>query len=185
MRPFAASSLDAEAVLAGHPSVRRARVDDLPRITEIYNQAVPERTATADTQQRSVAERRVWFDRYRWDEGCPLVVWEEDGEVLAFAGAAPFRPGKQGYDGCNEVSLYCCQSARGRGIGRRLGAGLVEACRALNNRVLMALVFADNSRSNGLFARLGFQLCAHLPGVVLFPGPDSSPRDVGIWTLTL
>ena len=97
----------------------------------------------------------------------------------------PFRPGKQGYDGCLEVSLYVDREARGRGLGRQLGAALIHAARSLDNRVLMALVFADNSRSNGLFAHLGFNLCAHLPQAVLFPEPENKPRDVGIWMISL
>ncbi len=185
MRPVNAAALDAEHVLAEHPGMRPASSDDLQRLTAIYNQAVPERTATADTALRQVDERHVWFARYAWTRGCPLVVYEEDGKVLGYAGAAPFRDGKQGYDGCLEVSLYIDRAARGRGLGRRLGHAVVDAARALNNRVLLALVFSDNSQSNGLFAHLGFNLCGHLPGAVQFPDPDATPRDVGIWMLTL
>ena len=185
MRPLNAAALSAEHVLAAHAGMRRAEATDLARLTAIYNQAVPERTATADTQLRSVEERRAWFALYDWSRGCPLVVVEEQGEVLGYVGAAPFRAGKQGYDGCLEVSLYVDPAARGHGLGRRLGAAVVHAARALNNRALMALVFADNSRSNGLFAHLGFNLCAHLPGAVQFPDPGAKGRDVGIWMLNL
>ena len=172
-------------MLEAFEGIRRAQPADLEALTRIYNQSVPERSATADTKLRSPDERQVWFERYDWLSGCPLLVLEEEGCVVGYAGAAPFRPGKQGYDGCLEVSLYIDHSARSRGFGRRLGQALVHAARSLNNRVLMALVFADNSRSNGLFAHLGFNLCAHLPSAVLFPEPHSKPRDVGIWIISL
>ena len=185
VRLIETAALDAETVLDGFPGIRRAKISDIERLTTIYNQAVPERSATADTMIRTATERCVWFEKYQWDEGFPLLVLEVEGRVVGYAGAAPFRPGKQGYDGCLEVSLYVDRNARGRGLGRQLGSALVHAARTLNNRVLMALVFADNSRSNGLFAHLGFNLCAHLPQAVLFPEPENKPRDVGIWMISL
>ena len=179
-------AFDAVSVLSRFPGIRCAETSDIERLTSIYNQAVPERSATADTRLRTATERRVWFDQYQWCEGFPLLVLEDDEDrVVGYAGAAPFRPGKQGYDGCLEVSLYVDREARGRGIGRQLGSALIHAARTLNNRALMALVFADNSRSNGLFAHLGFNLCAHLPQAVLFPEPENKPRDVGIWMISL
>ena len=185
MRLIDTSHFDAVRVLNGFSGIRQAQIGDIERLTSIYNQAVPERSATADTMLRTAQERSVWFDRYQWSAGFPLLVLEDQGRVVGYAGAAPFRPGKQGYDGCLEVSLYIDSETRGRGFGRRLGSALIHAARVLNNRVLMALVFADNSRSNGLFAHLGFKLCAHLPQAVLFPEAGSKPRDVGIWMISL
>ena len=185
LRLVNAAALDSVDVLSGLDNLRQASPADLVRMTEIYNQAVPERSATADTELRTPDERRAWFDRSDWAQGCPLVVIEQQGQVVGFAGAAPFRPGKRGYDGCLEVSLYVDRAWRSRGVGRQLGHGVVHAARALNNRVLMALVFADNSKSNGLFAHLGFNLCAHLPQAVVFPEAPDRPRDVGIWMMSL
>lgn len=179
------TAYDPVTVLSGFAGIRMATSNDIERLTHIYNQAVPERSATADTMMRTASERRSWFDQYQWSEGFPLLVLEDGDRVVGYAGAVPFRPGKQGYDGCLEVSLYVDREARGRGLGRQLGAALIHAARSLDNRVLMALVFADNSRSNGLFAHLGFNLCAHLPQAVLFPEPENKPRDVGIWMISL
>jgi L-amino acid N-acyltransferase YncA len=185
MRPIEATALKTKGVLAEHGGMRAARLADLPRLTAIYNQAVPERSATADTKIRSAEERRSWFDDYPWAEGCPLLVLEEQGSVVGYAGAALFRPGKQGYEGCLEVTLYVDSSARGRGLGRRLLAALIDAAKALNNRVLVSLVFADNSHSNGLFAHHGFSLCGNLTDAILFPEPGAKPRDVCLWMLSL
>lgn len=185
MRLVDTIAVDADRILRSFPDIRRAEIDDVERLTSIYNQSVPERNATADTLLRTASERRIWFERYQWSEGLPLLVLEYEGRVVGYAGAVPFRPEKRGYDGCLEVSLYIDRETRGQGLGRRLGSALIHSARELNNRVLMALVFADNSRSNGLFAHLGFNLCAHLPQAVLFPEPENKPRDVGIWMLSL
>ena len=40
--------------------IRDATMRDLPRIVEIYNAAVPGRSATADTEPISVASRIAW-----------------------------------------------------------------------------------------------------------------------------
>jgi phosphinothricin acetyltransferase len=175
----------AAAALADHDGMRPALLSDLPRMTEIYNQAVPERNATADTELRSPEDRQDWFAAYSWSAGCPLLVVEEDGRVVGYAGATSFRPEKRGYDGCLEVTLYVARSARGRGLGRRLGRALTDVASELGNRLLLALVFADNSHSNGLFAHLGYSLRAHLPGAIVFPEDAPRSRDVGIWSREL
>ncbi|MBF95390.1 MAG: hypothetical protein CMH58_09555 [Myxococcales bacterium] len=168
---------------AGHV-LRQATLDDLAAMTTIYNQAVLERSATADPYPRAPEDRHEWFQRYGWEDGHPLIVWEEAEQVIAYCGLSGFRA-KEGYNGCVEMTLYVCQRQRGRGIGRMLGEAMIALGKEMGNRVILALVFADNSRSNGLFARLGFSLSGHFPGAVLFPGDDEQPRDVGIWHLRL
>jgi L-amino acid N-acyltransferase YncA len=177
--------LDPAEVLISYSGVDQAARSDLPSMTEIYNAAVRERSATADDVQRSIGERGEWFDGYRWSEGCPLIVVRRAGRVVGYAGATHFRAGKSGYDGCLEVSLYVAAAARGEGCGRLLGQAVAHAAKALGNRLLLALVFSDNASSNGLFAHLGFQLCAHLPHAVMFPDDAPMTRDVGIWQLQL
>lgn len=164
--------------------LRQATLEDLPAMTAIYNQAVLERSATADPHPKSPDDRREWFARYQWEQGHPLIVWEEEGAIQAYCGLSTFRA-KRGYDGCVEMTLYVRKCQRGRGIGRDLGEVMVDLGRRLGNRVILALVFADNAGSNGLFARLGFSLSGHFPEAVLFPGVDEQPRDVGIWHLRL
>lgn len=165
-------------------TLRSASLDDLAAITEIYNQAVVERSANADFQLKDPSERLTWFQRYDLASGHPLLVWEEDGRVLAYAGLSRFRE-KPGYIGCAEMTLYVHQQARGRGIGRSLGEAVVELGRELGQRVILALVFADNSASNGLFSRLGFSLSGHFPDAVQFPDAAPECRDVGIWHFRL
>lgn len=37
---------------------------DLPKIIEIYNQAVPTRISTADTNPVTVESKKIWFESY-------------------------------------------------------------------------------------------------------------------------
>ena len=42
-------------------NLRPATVDDVPAITEIYNEAIRTTTATFDTEEKSLADRQQWF----------------------------------------------------------------------------------------------------------------------------
>ena len=41
--------------------IRPATENDVPAITEIYNEAVVNTTATFDTEVKSVEDRMIWF----------------------------------------------------------------------------------------------------------------------------
>ena len=72
-------------------TIRPATIADLPAIVDIYNDAVADRFATADTSPVTVEQRRPWFDahddEYRstcsntkgrsgaWYAAQPLQVW--------------------------------------------------------------------------------------------------------------
>ncbi len=64
-------------------TVRRATLDDLPAITEIYNEAVLTTVATFDTQPKTDEEQRGWFERH--GPRHPILVAELDGVVVAWA----------------------------------------------------------------------------------------------------
>ena len=55
---------------------------------------------------------------------------DESGEVVAWASAPPYRPGRAAYSGIAEFSIYVARDARGRGVGRATLAALIEACEA-------------------------------------------------------
>ncbi len=63
-------------------TIRRAQEDDLPQITEIYNQAVLYTTATFHLFPRSLEEQKAWYRMH--NEKHPLVVAEENGLVVAW-----------------------------------------------------------------------------------------------------
>ncbi len=45
-------------------NIRRAKVDDLPKIVEIYNHEVVHSTATFDTIPVTIDDRREWFNEH-------------------------------------------------------------------------------------------------------------------------
>jgi L-amino acid N-acyltransferase YncA len=61
--------------------IRDAGVADLPRIVAIYNEAIPGRLATADTEPVTVEVRREWFQAHTPGRH-PIWVGEDRGSVV-------------------------------------------------------------------------------------------------------
>ncbi len=99
--------------------IRAAVRDDLPRLTEIYNYYVVNTPVTFDVEPYTVERRETWFAQFGATGRYRLLVAEEDGKVLGYAGTTRFRP-KAGYETTVETTVYCAPEAVGKGIGARL-----------------------------------------------------------------
>ncbi|WP_337185850.1 N-acetyltransferase family protein [Phenylobacterium sp.] len=88
--------------------------------------------------------------------GLPYVVAEEDGGLLGFAYAGPFRP-RAAYRYTVEDSVYVAPRAVGRGVGRAMLAAVIEACEGMGVRQMVAVIGdSGNAASIGLHRSLGF-----------------------------
>ena len=136
------------------PVVRMARADDAATITRIYNVGIAERTATFETEPRTVdqtAQRLLLLERY------PLLVAEDSaGNVIGWAGLAEYRPRKC-YDGIAEFSIYLERHARGRGVGKALLNRLINAAQQRGFWKLVSRIFPFNTASRALCRSCGFR----------------------------
>lgn len=130
---------------------RNATPEDARAIARIYNQGVEERTATFETRPRTADEVRAWFGT-----GHPIVVVEENGEVIAFANASEYRP-RECYAGVAEFSVYVARESRGRGAGRTAMRALIEEAERAGLWKLVSRVFVENAASRSLLDSLGFR----------------------------
>jgi L-amino acid N-acyltransferase YncA len=132
---------------------RPAVDDDANAIAEIYNQGIAERGATFETEPRSADDIRARLA----DEGrYPLLVAEDAGMVIGWAGLSPYRP-RACYAGIAEFSIYLAPQARGRGVGRQLLDTLVETARGRGYWKLVSRIFPFNTRSRALCRACGFR----------------------------
>jgi phosphinothricin acetyltransferase len=124
---------------------------DAPAITRIYNQGIDERTATFETEPRTEAQVRAWFDRPH-----PIVVVEQDAAVVAFAAGQPSST-RSCYARNAEFSVYVERAARGKGAGQLAMQTLADVLRNMGFNKLVSHVFADNQASLEMLRAVGFR----------------------------
>jgi len=108
-------------------ALRPAVLDDLPRLTEIYNHYVVNTPVTFDLQPFSVEQRTSWFNEHSGTSRHRMIVAvEANGKVVGYATTGRFRP-KEAYETTVESSIYCDPDATGRGIGTELYRALFES----------------------------------------------------------
>ena len=156
--------------MPGNLTVRDAPEADLPRIVTIYNEAIPGRRATADTEPVSVDDRLEWF-RAHAPARRPLWVAERDGVLVGWLSFQDFY-GRPAYGATAELSVYVSGAAQRGGVGRHLLARAIERAPGLGLATLLGFVFAHNAPSVGLFERHGFARWAHLPRVARLDGVE-------------
>jgi phosphinothricin acetyltransferase len=139
--------------------IRRATKSDVPAITGIYNEAILTTTATLDIEPRTIEERREWLESR--SERYPVLVAAIDGEVVGWTSLSRWSQ-RAGYDDAAETALYVHSLYRGKGIGRKLKAKLIEEARRLKFHTLIVRVTADSGASIHLNEQAGFVLVGTL-----------------------
>ena len=136
-------------------SIRRATRGDAAAICTIYNQGIDDRIATLETERRTPEERRAWLAA-RGPRHPVFVAETNGGDVIGWASLNAFNP-RPAYDGVADLSVYVERAWRGRGVGRRLLAHLVECARGLGYHKLVLAAFPFNAAGVTLYERLGFR----------------------------
>jgi L-amino acid N-acyltransferase YncA len=138
-------------------SIRPARPADIAAITRIYAHAVRHGTASFELEPPQEAEmaRR---QNALLAGGFPYLTAENDGEVLGYAYAGPYRA-RPAYRFTVEDSVYIAPAAQRRGLGRALLQALIVESEARGYRQMIAII-GDSAQdaSIALHAALGFQL---------------------------
>lgn len=132
-------------------TTRAAVSADAREIARIYNEGIADRLATFETEPRAAADVLGWLEA-----GIPLVVAEDDGDVVAWAAAHEYRP-RAAYAGIGEFSIYVARGQRGHGLGRAALEALIEECEARGYWKLVSRIFPENEASLGLCRSLGFR----------------------------
>ncbi|WP_019509099.1 GNAT family N-acetyltransferase [Pleurocapsa sp. PCC 7319] len=159
--------------------IRNAVTQDLPAIVNIYNQSIPSRQATADTEPVTVASRLDWY-RNRCSNR-PLWVAIEENEILGWLSFQNFY-GRPAYQHTAEISIYVQSPYHRRGIGSRLLEQAIAQSPQLQLNTLLAFVFGHNQPSLNLFSRYGFSQWGYLPDIAEL---DNNTRSLVILGLKL
>ena len=157
-------------------TVQRASEKDLPEILAIYNQSIAGKQATADLATVTCAEREDWFNEHinsatrpiyvvrsvtktgesnDLTESLPIVAWGSFSDLYA----------RTAYHISTEISIYLHQDFHGKGLGSSLTRWMLTQAADLGIHNIIALIFAHNQPSLGLFRKLGFEQWGYMPKV--------------------
>jgi L-amino acid N-acyltransferase len=133
--------------------IRPAIELDLGAITDIYNDAILNTTATFDTEVKTLEERVQWFRNH--DKTHPVIVAQIDGNVVGWASLSKWSD-RCAYDSTAEVSVYVHQDYRDKGIGKRLMEVITLEGKERGLHTLISRITEGNEKSIYLHERLGF-----------------------------
>jgi L-amino acid N-acyltransferase YncA len=134
-------------------TIRRAEFADVPTITDIYNEAILTTTASFELEPKTVEDRTRWFESH--DERHPVLVAVADGKVVGWGSLTRWSD-KGAYADTAETSFFVHSGYRGRGIGRKLKAALIEEARRLRFHTLIARIAETSLESIHLNESAGF-----------------------------
>ncbi|HUQ69815.1 MAG TPA: GNAT family N-acetyltransferase [Planctomycetaceae bacterium] len=140
-------------------TIRRAVLADLVAITEIYNDAIRSTTATFDTEPKTLADRRLWWDTH--DDRHPILVAEWQGTVVGWSSLSRWSD-RCAYADTAETTFYVHANHRGQGVGRQLKAETIAEAKRLGFHTLIARVAEGSDASRHLNESLGFVLVGTL-----------------------
>ncbi|GAB4524443.1 MAG: GNAT family N-acetyltransferase [Pleurocapsa sp.] len=152
--------------------IRDATEADLEAIVNIYNESIPSRTATADTEPITVPSRLNWY-RNR-PPSRPLWVAQINGAIAGWLSFQSFY-GRPAYRHTVELSIYVTSRYQRQGIGSSLLENAIARSPELDIQTLLGFIFAHNQASIKLFTRHGFDTWGHLPQVAEL---DNVQRDL-------
>ncbi|PYK14348.1 MAG: GNAT family N-acetyltransferase [Verrucomicrobia bacterium] len=144
-------------------NVRLAQLKDLPAISEIYNDAVLNTTASYDYEPRDMKHRLAWYELHQ-KQDLPVFVAENEKGVVGWSSLTKYHD-RMGYRFTVEDSVYIAEPHRGKGIGKALLAPLIQAARQRDLRAIIGAIDADNQASIRLHARFGFEKVGHFKKV--------------------
>ncbi|MCF2825971.1 MULTISPECIES: GNAT family N-acetyltransferase [unclassified Pseudoalteromonas] len=157
-------------------NIRLAKPHDLCAIVAIYNETIPSRQVTADTELVSVAQKQSWFAAHTQNR--PIYVVELAEKVIAWISFSSFY-GRPAYDGTAEVSIYLAKAAQGQGLGSKLMDFAEQQAPSLFITTLLGFIFSHNLPSIRLFEKHGYKKWGELPNVAVMDGNHYSLTILG------
>jgi L-amino acid N-acyltransferase YncA len=146
------------------PTIRPSRDDDVVAIAAIYGHHVLHGLASFEEAPPAVDEMGRRRDEIV-ARGLPYLVAEQDGRVVGYCYASPFRM-RSAYRFTLEDSIYIDAAEVGRGIGRALLEPLLARSAELGYRQMVAVIGgSDSVPSIRLHERLGFARTGLLPAI--------------------
>ncbi|KAI9252290.1 GNAT domain-containing protein [Phascolomyces articulosus] len=137
-------------------SIRKVEEQDLPAITEIYNERITNSTGLFIYDPLTVDYMKKWFETTK-EMGYPAIVAVEKttGQTVAYSYLGSFRS-KPAYNLSAEITVYIHLDHHRQGLGRLLSLEIMRIAKDLKFKAITAGITSENTPSIGLFKSLGF-----------------------------
>ena len=145
--------------------IRTACLSDAPALLEIYAPYVENTAITFEYDAPSLAEFRLRMEKTL--QKYPYLVLEEEGEILGYAYASPFKE-RAAYGWAVETSIYLKKNVQGKGYGKALLLRLEEilcAMHILNVNACIAYTEKEDefltNASMRFHEKMGYSMAGH------------------------
>lgn len=159
--------------------IRSAKISDAVEISLIYNHYI--RTTTITFEENPVSTEEMAQRIKDVTLVLPWYVFEEDGRVIGYAYATPWRT-RSAYRFSVETTVYVSPDQPRRKIGSQLYKALINNLHDRGIRVILGGIAQPNVASVSLHESLGFEQVAYLKKVGY---KFEQWIDVGYWELLL
>lgn len=144
--------------------MKLAQASDLEEIMAIYNASLPAGESAPNFSTLTQGEQTIWFDAHQ-QAHCPLYTYYDDsGKMIAWASFSVEYPTNMDRLSA-EVSIYLAPEVQNQGLGSEILMFMLNMAPLLGIQNVLAIVFASNTASIGLFKKYGFEQWGFLPQV--------------------
>lgn len=159
--------------------IRKSNVGDASLVAAIYNHYVTNSIVTFELKPVSDDEMAERIETIKAKN--PYLVYEEEGTVLGYAYATQWKV-RQAYQYTVESSVYLHPEVKGKGIGSRLYARLLDELKAMSIHAVIGGISLPNEASIALHEKFGFEKIGQFRQVGC---KFDQWIDVGYWELIL
>ena len=142
--------------------IRPVTTTDAREIVDIYNEYILSTTISFETEPLTVEHMQCRIKEI--SSHCPYIVWEDDGGIAGYCYAHPWKE-RAAYHLTLETTVYLSPQYFRKGIGTQLMQRLIEECRKMGFKVLIACITADNKASIEMHRQLGFKQVSYFEQV--------------------
>jgi phosphinothricin acetyltransferase len=135
--------------------IREAVEKDLMDILEIYNDAILNTTAIYAYKPHTLDDRKQWYEKKK-EDGHPLLVFEQNDKVIAFATYGSFRS-YPAFKYTIEHSVYVHKDYRNLGVGKKLLKELIDIANRDEYATMVACIDSLNENSIKIHEKFGFK----------------------------
>jgi len=135
--------------------IRKALINDINEITEIYNEAIKKTNSTFDTIEKTIEEQKIWFKNH--GQKNPIIVAEKDGLIIGWAALSKYDT-RCAYSDTAEISLYIKTENQGQGIGKKLINEIIKQGKKAGLHSIIAKITSGNNISIELHKSVGFKI---------------------------